>query len=219
MAWIGGNRYLSQSEMLNNAKEIYSNLGSVFSLKSLCAMIGNMRVESFVNPNIWESLTPSTDPNAIHGYGLVQWTPWGKLATWCSQNGLDYTNGDAQCARIAWELQNGTQWGRNGYANYPNNPPYSFYEFSRSTDSLESLTLNFTLYYERPRESEIAKWRQTKLDFAELVYTELSGIAPPRPDPPSPVQPSTGGGTVRHKTLPVYMMARQTPNRGGRKNV
>lgn len=203
MAWIGGNRYLSQSEMLNNAKEIYNVLGSTFSLNSLSAMIGNMRTESFVNPNIWENLEPQTDPTVRRGYGLVQWTPWGKLKSWCDASGLNYTDGNAQCLRIIYELNNNIQWGGNLYNNYPNTPPYDFYGFSCSTEPLETLTLNFTIFYERPRESEIEKWRQTKLDFAKLVYEELSGMTPPGPEPPRPAPPRTERN--RHYTPPLCL--------------
>ena len=55
MAWIGGNRYLSSAEMQNNARIIYEYLlEKGWSVNAICAVIGNMEVESKINPNVWE---------------------------------------------------------------------------------------------------------------------------------------------------------------------
>lgn len=202
MAWIGGNRYLSLSEMDNNSLEVYRNLGTTFTLNALCAMLGNFRHESTVNPQIWESLEPQTIAGVRRGYGLAQWTPWNKLADWANDNGLDYTNGDTQCKRILYELQNNLQWGGNLYANYLNTPPFNFAGFAQSNLDLATLTLYFTLFYERPAEENIEKSRQTKLDYANRIYTILSGIAPPSPEPPRTSSPLN----IKHKKLAVFLL-------------
>lgn len=79
------------------------------------AIAGNFRVESTVNPGIWESLIPSTwdheyQYDNIGGYGLGQWTNVGtqygrlwNLHTWVTANGYTDGDGNGQLAYIPVE--------------------------------------------------------------------------------------------------------------------
>lgn len=139
MAWIAGNRFLSEEEMHNNAIMLYNYFYSVgWSLNAICGMLGNMQSESTINPGIWEGLQ---EGHLNVGYGLVQWTPASKYINWA---GADYGDGNKQCSRIVWEKDNGAQWIPT--STYPQ----SFADFSVSTDSPYTLGLMFLACYERP---------------------------------------------------------------------
>lgn len=143
MAWIGGNRYLSQTEMENNASIVWNYLGSKgWTLNAVSAILGNMQSESTINPNIWESLTVDYS----RGYGLVQWTPASKYIDWA---GADWENGDKELDRIIYEVDNGLQWFSNPNAPIVN-PPITFKEFTTSTEPPETLADYFLWYYEHP---------------------------------------------------------------------
>lgn len=189
MAWIGGNRYLSQSEMINNAKLIYSYFTSLgWTVEAISAMLGNMETESTINPNIWEGLNVDTSK----GYGLVQWTPATKYINWA---GSDYENGNKQCERIQFEMVNGLQWFSNEEAPTIE-PPLTFREFSQSKADVRTLANYFLWYYEHPsnvnqpiRGSQALKW-----------YEILGGTNGNTPSNPI---------IVPKKKLPVWMMCRK----------
>lgn len=140
--WIAKNAYLSQSEMENNALIIYSYFaGKGWTKNAISALLGNMEVESTINPGIWESLEPYGG-----GWGLVQWTPYTKYSEWA---GDDWeSNWNKQLNRIIWELENNEQYySTNAY-------PETFREFSVSTKSAYYLAGAFLYNYERPDEPD-----------------------------------------------------------------
>ena len=197
MAWAGGNRYLSQSEMENNATLIWGYFKSCgWSLNSVAAMLGNMQTESTINPNIWESLTVNT----AKGFGLVQWTPATKLISWA---GSTYQQGNRQCDRILYESVNGIQWFRNPNAPIIE-PALTFAEFTISTLPVRELANYFLWYYEHPAET-IQPNRATQ---AEQWYEYLSGSAPD-PDPPDPPSYPDPTPLPRYKKIPLWMLCRR----------
>ena len=161
MSWISGNRYLSTTEQQNNAliiREFFRARG--WTLNAIAGMLGNIEVESTVNPGIWESFVVQGDGN---GFGLVQWTPWTKYQQWA---GADWqTNYNKQLERIIWEMDNGEQY-------YPTNSyPETFREFSQSTKSAYYLAGAFLYNYERPAEPDPAD----RGNRAEVWYKFLQG--------------------------------------------
>lgn len=183
MSWIGGNRYLSRSEMENNALEVWRFFGSRgWSANAVAALCANMQYESGINPGIWQSLTAYSG-----GYGLVQWDPYTKYANWAGSNWAN--NGDLECQRIQYEADNGIQWFRNPSAT-PVNPPISFKEFTTSTLDLETLTSYFMWYYEHPSyDPEINKIAQRKAavhGWYEFITGEQPPDVPTPPDDPNP---------------------------------
>ena len=186
MAWIGGNRYLSQSEMENNALEVWNFFGSIgWTVESVSAMLGNMQSESGINPNIWEGLTIDYE----RGYGLVQWTPATKYIGW---GGLNYEDGNRQCERIQYEVDNGLQWFSNPNAPIVD-PPITFKEFTQSTGSVATLANYFLWYYEHPA----VTIQEKRAEQAEAWYRFLTGR---EPIPPS---------DTKIKKMPVWMMCRR----------
>lgn len=138
MGWINEDRALGLAEMQFNALLFYENLsGMGASLNLIAGILGNAVAESTINPGRGEV-------GGGGGFGLLQWTPASKLINWCSANGMDYRDGDAQCARIEYEKDAGEQWGVTG--RYP----ISFLEAWTSSESPEYLASAFLYNYERP---------------------------------------------------------------------
>src|SRR5690625_5238363 len=131
MSWINDYRvWLSESQSLQNAQKIVDYLytdGKDWSKESLSAMIGNMRHESSVNPNMYEY---GYDWSQDRGFGLVQWTPRSKYWNWALQNGFsesELRNGDAQLARLDYEVDNNIQYIANGHQRrYGGSEKYNF---------------------------------------------------------------------------------------------
>ena len=172
------NQILTQEQSLINAQAI-ADIAAAWgwSKNAICALCGNSRIESYVNPNMWQNQYAHPE----NGYGLFQWTPATKLISWAQGNGQDYTTGETQMARLKYEIENGIQY----YAT----PSYreTFQEFSVSTKSVDYLTRAFVTNYERP--ADISESIARRIAFAELCYTTLNFAG--------------GGGSVIHPLLPV----------------
>ena len=183
--WIAGNRYLSASEQKHNAEIIYSYMSdNGWSINAIAALLGNMEVESTINPGIWESLT--TNPTSYYvnkgrwpGFGLCQWTPYQKFSEWAGTGWK--TNYDKQLERLLWEMENGEQY-------YPTtNYPETFKEFSTSTKTAYYLAGAFLYNYERPaspnaddRGNRAEKWLAY---LQQYVSTETNPDEHPNSDP------------------------------------
>lgn len=165
MSWITGNRYLSMTEMQNNAQLIYNYfISKGWSKNAICGMLGNMQSESTINPGIWESLD---EGNIEVGYGLVQWTPAKKYIDW---GGSNFSDGYKQCERIIYEVENNIQWITT--EKYP----MSFKEFTNSLESPTYLAMVFISNYERPFDVN----QPIRGEQAEYWYKYLEGgITPP----------------------------------------
>lgn len=171
--YYSGNRFLTQTEMEVNAQYIYAFLTAEgWTKNAICGMLGNMQSESSINPAIWEGLDDS-DPS--NGFGLVQWTPSTKYTNWAIANSLIPESMDANLQRILYEVSNGLQWGNDSDGNPP---PYSFSEFTHSTEDPYTLAMYFLWHYERP----LVKDQPHRGTQAEAWYTFLEGT----PSPPTP---------------------------------
>lgn len=136
---------------------------------AIASMLANMDAESNgLNPAQTQNGFPAG--SASGGFGLVQWTPRTKYSDWA---GADWqTNFDKQLQRISYELSNGLQWQwRPGYTQY-----ISFYDFTRSNDSLDYLTGAFLYYYEGPADpAATIGYRRSR---AAYWYTYITGVPP-----------------------------------------
>ena len=115
-------------------------------------MCGNFKVESNVNPGIWEQRIPSTwdheyQYDDIGGFGLGQWTnvgtPYGRLwdlHTWVTSNGYQDGDGNGQVAYIPVE----NLWYSGSSLGYST---LSDFLSSNSTD-LYSLTYDWLICWE-----------------------------------------------------------------------
>lgn len=186
---ISVNRWLSKTEMENNARYIWNYLVSRgWSINAVAGMLGNMQTESTINPGIWEGLN---EGNTSRGFGLVQWTPATKLINWANNNDLDYKAMDTQLQRIEYELENGGQYYPT--ASYPE----TFAQFKVSTKDPYYLGMAFLANYERPAVSNQPK-RGTQ---AQAWYEYLSAL------------PSPEGTKPKKNGLPLWMMMLATRRR------
>ena len=64
--------YLTKEHRENNAKLVHKFFrGQGWSYHAICAMLGNMEVESSINPGLIEGRKTTLDPDS-DGYGLTQ---------------------------------------------------------------------------------------------------------------------------------------------------
>lgn len=162
MPWITGNRYLSKSEMQNNADIMYAFFTEKgWTVNAISAMFGNMQTESTLNPGIWENLDPF-----VGGYGLVQWTPYTHYSEWAGDGWQD--NGQKEMERIQYELENHLQWISTSLY------PMTFREFSQSDKPPAYLAQAFLYNYERPA----VKPQPARSKQAEYWYEYLAGHPP-----------------------------------------
>lgn len=172
--WISGNRYLSDSEMKNNAEIVYSYLlEKGWTKNAICGMLGNMQSESGINPGIWQSLIEGSGGGG--GFGLVQWTPWTNFTNWADDNGYEWTDGNAQLKWIDEVTVTFGQWIATDSYNL------SFDEFKKSTKSVEWLASAFLKNFERAG-VEVEEQRQSQA----VAWSEyLTGVTPETPDTPT----------------------------------
>ena len=185
--WEKGNRYLSQSEMDNNAYLVYSYLSQRgWSYNAICAVLGNMVRESTINPALYESFIVS--PSS--GYGLVQWTPATNYQNWANAKGYDITEGNYQLEWICDETVPSGQWIPT--SQYP----ISFQEFYTSNDTVDNLTEAFCFNFERAGVVAMDERKQ----WANYYYNYLKDLDPINP----PVNPDER----KQKGLKVWQMIR-----------
>ena len=170
--WEKGNRYLSIGEMQNNASifiAYFSNLG--YSQESISGMLGNIQVESTINPGLWQG---RGEPSPVKGFGLVQWTPSTKFTIWADEKGYGHDDGNAQCEWINTQMAPSSEWIPT--ADYP----MSWNEFIVSKESPEYLARVFLFNFERPADPDIALREANALYW----YKWLNGEYVPPPNPP-----------------------------------
>lgn len=171
MAWVAYDTDnappITTAEQENNVNIIAAYFrGLGWTDNAIAAMLGNMQVESFLNPCQFQM---GGGYSLSSGFGLVQWTPATKFTTWA---GSDWrTNYNKQLQRIKYELDNGLQW-----QTYPIN--MTFYDFTQSTLSVDYLTEVFLRDYENPLDwtASIALRRT----YANNWYTYLGNNPSPQ---------------------------------------
>lgn len=138
---------LTEEQMKINAKYIYNALiNDGWTINSICGMLGNMEIESSLNPGRWENDIVGGDPTG-HGYSLVQWTPYTNYTDWATSSGYtDPSEMDTALDRIKYELANNLQWIPT--ITYP----MTFQAFKVSTINPYNLAMIFLANYERPAE-------------------------------------------------------------------
>ena len=177
MAWNEGYQvWLSEAQSLENAQLVANHFkGSDWTKESISALVGNMRHESSVNPNMYEYGKEWADD---WGFGLVQWTPRSKYWDWAVANGLPPREGDSQLDRIDYEVENDIQWVANGHANrygYSDKYDFSFAAFRTNAQSLtvEQLTEAFMWNYEGPNYTAGSNSLSERQAFARLAFNTI----------------------------------------------
>ena len=169
MAWNEGFQvWLSESQSLENAQLIANHFkGSDWTKESISALVGNMRHESSVNPNMYEFGYDWADDR---GFGLVQWTPRSKYWDWAVARNLPPREGDSQLARLDYEVDNNIQWIAVDRVE-----GLTFEEFRTNARgwSVDKLTEAFTWGYERPLESAGVASLPERKAFARKVFNAI----------------------------------------------
>lgn len=171
MSWIKGNRYLTESEMQNNALEIKAYLVSKgWSPNAIAGMLGNMETESTINPGIWQNLDSG---NTSLGYGLVQWTPSTNYTNWATSNGYAIDDGTAQLKWIDEVTTTVGQWiPTDSY-------DFSFSTFKTSTETPEYLASAFLKNFERAGvEKESLRREQARKWYNYITSSEETSFTP-----------------------------------------
>ena len=201
MVWVNEYQtWLTEAQSLQNAQMVVNFLsGKDWSKEAIAALIGNMRHESSINPNMYEYGYLWGDDR---GFGLVQWTPRSKFWDWGIGQGYSETqlrSGDSQLARIDYEVDNNIQYIPNGHSaryGYESKYDFSFAAFRKNTQGLtvNQLTEAFMWNYEGPAYSAGTGSLGERQAFANRAFNELDwtgsgegggGENPEEPEVPS----------------------------------
>lgn len=192
MAWISVDRYLSQSEMENNANIIINYYRSRnIDDNTIAALLGNMQAESTLSPGL-------TERGGGGGYGLVQWTPKQNLIDACNiLNLTPYTSGDNQIRVIIEEIRgipsSINQWYTSSafISRYYNSgatsdmvgiTPQQFLSNSMRWGA-DKLAVLFMAGYERPSYDPSINHYTTRKQNALNWLQYMGGVIPPTPTP------------------------------------
>jgi len=134
------NKLLTLEQMTVNADYILRFLlNRGWTRKAVCAMLGNMQTESWINPGVWQNFD---EGNLNLGFGLVQWSPASKYFNWANEVNQNPYKIYSQLNRILYEVENDIQY---------TDPNMTFEQFSHSTASVYDLAMLFLRYYEKPK--------------------------------------------------------------------
>lgn len=199
MVWVNEYQtWLTEAQSLQNAQMVVNFLnGKDWSKEAIAALIGNMRHESSINPNMYEYGYEWIDDR---GFGLVQWTPRSKFWDWGLGQGYsesDLRSGDSQLARIDYEVNNNIQYIANGHSaryGYESKYDFSFADFRQNTQGLtvDQLTEAFMWNYEGPAYTAGTGSLSERQAFANRAFNELDWTGA-----------STGGGGGETPTEPT----------------
>ena len=180
MVWVNEYQtWLTEAHSLQNGQMVVNFLnGKDWSKEAIAALIGNMRHESSINPNMYEYGYEWGDDR---GFGLVQWTPRSKFWEWGIAQGYTETelrSGDSQLARIDYEVDNDIQYIANGHSaryGYESKYDFSFADFRKNTQGLNvnQLTEAFMWNYEGPAYSAGTGSLSERQAFANRAFNEL----------------------------------------------
>ena len=142
-------------EQIFNMNKVYDYFIAIgWTRNAIAGMLGNMMVESTVNP--WNFQHPNLDwsqPAAIladnGGMGLTQWTPCRKYYQWAMDEQLDPESGTSMCDRIKYEQDNNLQWSLDNLLHY------TWSDYVASTETPEILSRVFVWAYERPASPDL----------------------------------------------------------------
>ncbi|WP_289198102.1 phage tail tip lysozyme [Bacteroides acidifaciens] len=202
------NLRLDDAQKQGNATEIWNILGGRgWSVNAVAAILGNMQVESSINPNVWEGYKVRPEDTSL-GFGLVQWTPANKIRSWLRSNGYAVSSGSGQCHRLYLEMEEGLagQYFINKNKLYP----ISRTAFIKSTEAPQKLASAFMYNYERPSAEAVRLSEADRRKYAGDWYLYLSGVQPePDPDPqPPPPSPSQSAGIYRNWNIVMHSAKR-----------
>ena len=185
---------LSSAQMQTNAIWLRNYLQTKgWSLNAIAAALGNWQSECTLNPNRPQHAGFPNDQKG--GFGLPQWTPWGKkYGEWCKSQGIGIiANNDNPAGRFEpqieyheYECIHGYQGKKTWYGKRGYN--YSWNSWKTSTDSPAILATAYYWQYER----SAANNPGSRPSQATAWYNFLTG---------QPYTPISGGSYVQNPFL------------------
>lgn len=159
--WISTDTYLTQQHRDENAQLIWNYLtGLGWTKEAVAGILGNMDVESSMNPALIEGRLVHTLPDnntalsisSSTGVGLVQWTgdtntpPAGqKLVSYAIRQNKNWYDGDLQCDRLEFECNGDWQFDHGTIHGVY----YDWQVYITSTNTPEELAYVWQMLYER----------------------------------------------------------------------
>lgn len=175
--WIATDVYLGQSRRDDNARLIFAYLTNLgWTPQAVAGILGNMDVESTMNPALIEGRGVSTlidnntclAINASTGVGLVQWTghtptpPAGqKLASFAIRYNKNWYDGELQCFRLERECDEDLQFDHGTVDGVS----WDWQSYIASEETPEQLAKVWQYLYERGGSDT-----QTRQDKARYYY-------------------------------------------------
>lgn len=149
--------YDPSDEQIYNMNKVYDYfIAQGWTPNAIAGMLGNMMVESTVNPWRFQNANLDWDhPGDIMtdngGMGLTQWTPCRKYYDWAVLSQLDPKSGTSMCDRIKYEQDNNLQWSLDNILQY------TWSDYVSSTETPEMLARVFLWAYERPLSPDVSQ--------------------------------------------------------------
>ena len=181
--WIASDQYLNQQHRDENAKLVWDYLTALgWTPQSVAGILGNMDVESSMNPALIEGRGYHTLPtNATvlaittqTGVGLVQWTgttptaPAGqKLASFAIRYNKEWYDGELQCFRLEREYDTDLQFDHGTVDGVS----YDWQVYTTSTETPEQLAKVWQTLYERGGTD--TQTRQEKARYYFNLYNRM----------------------------------------------
>ena len=169
--------YQPEQVQIDNMNKVYDYFIALgWTPNAIAGMLGNMMVESSVNPWLFEHRSLDwSDPSAIiadtGGMGLTQWTPCRKYYDWAVASSLDPQSGTTMCDRIHYEQLNNLQWSLENYGRHTWN------DFITSTETPTILADVFCWAYERPLQPDMEqRWANAEWVFANIHGSKLRPV-------------------------------------------
>lgn len=163
-------RFDPEQKQIDNMNVMYDYfIAQGWTPNAIAGMLGNVMVESSVNPWMFQSGIDWSDPAVIladnGGIGLTQWTPCRKYYQWALDESKDPKSGTTMCDRIMWEYHNNQQWSLENYGRH------TWEDFVTSTETPSILADVWLWAYERPKDpDEEQRWAN-----AEWVFEHIHG--------------------------------------------
>jgi hypothetical protein len=170
---------LTREQQVENAEYIFDYLsGQGWSIQAIAAVLGNMEMESWFNPGVWEEQNIMDNPR--RGYGLMQWSPASKFLEWAGIPDAQAANN--MCPKELMDLQlefliDSLKTGRGEWF-YSNDfyVPHRMFsrQFIESDMDADVLARVFHGYYVRSGDEENTDRVQNRVDSASRWYEYFS---------------------------------------------
>lgn len=181
---IGVQVGVTEAQRQSNAIEFYNYFKSYGCTdECICGMLGNIDLESSLNPGNKNGASPST------AWGLIQWYPSTILTDWCRSRNFLWYDGAIQCYVI--ECEGEEKEGCGGRFITTAEYPYTWSQFTQLTDvnvATEAYLFERERTYTYAQISEHLPDYNKRHDYANYWLQKFSDDPPP-PTPPTPPIP------------------------------